>query len=212
MSKQYEKKTAFVCLNRKTSYAEFNALSHAFAGHLQSLAGLKPGDRVAVMMPNLTQYMVAMLGILRAGMIVVNVNPLYTAPELSHQLADSGAKAVVIIENFAKTLEDALEGTVVRHIVTTKASDMLGFFKRHAGGVVLRRSEKVVPVVNLPGHVNCREAIKRGKANGFTEQPLHNTDIAFLQYAGGTAGVSKGAVLTDRNILANVEQTGTWVS
>lgn len=212
VAKQYGKKTAFVCLNRKTSYDELNALSKAFAGYLQSLDGLKPGDRVAVMMPNLTQYMVAMLGILRAGMIVVNVNPLYTAPELSHQLADSGAKAVVIIENFAKTLEDALEGTVVRHIITTKASDMLGFFKRHAVDFVLRRIKKVVPVFNLPGHVNFREAIKRGKANGFTEQPLHNTDIAFLQYTGGTTGVSKGAMLTHRNILANVEQTGTWIS
>ena len=212
VAEKFGSNTALVCLNKKTSYNELIRLSKDFAGYLQSLPGIGPGDRVAIMMPNLTQYMIAMLGILRAGMIVVNVNPLYTSHELSHQLVDSGAKAVIIIENFAKTLENAIEGTAVKHIVTTKASDMLGFAKRLAIDFVLRKVKKLVPEFNLPGHVNFREALKRGHAHGFTERKLKNTDVAYLQYTGGTTGIAKGAMLTHRNLLANVEQTGTWIS
>ena len=212
VAEKFGSNTALVCLNKKTSYNELIRLSKDFAGYLQSLPGIGPGDRVAIMMPNLTQYMIAMLGILRAGMIVVNVNPLYTSHELSHQLVDSGAKVVIIIENFAKTLENAIEGTAVKHIVTTKASDMLCFAKRVAIDFVLRKVKKLVPEFNLPGHVNFREALKRGHAHGFTERELKNTDVAYLQYTGGTTGVAKGAMLTHRNLLANVEQTGTWIS
>ena len=212
VAEKFGSNTALVCLNKKTSYNELIRLSKDFAGYLQSLPEIGPGDRVAIMMPNLTQYMIAMLGILRAGMIVVNVNPLYTSHELSHQLVDSGAKAVIIIENFAKTLENAIEGTAVKHIVTTKASDMLGFAKRLAIDFVLRKVKKLVPEFNLPGHVNFREALKRGHAHGFTERKLKNTDVAYLQYTGGTTGIAKGAMLTHRNLLANVEQTGTWIS
>ncbi len=212
VAEKFGSNTALVCLNKKTSYNELIRLSKDFAGYLQSLPGIGPGDRVAIMMPNLTQYMIAMLGILRAGMIVVNVNPLYTSHELSHQLVDSGAKVVIIIENFAKTLENAIEGTAVKHIITTKASDMLGFAKRLAIDFVLRRVKKLVPEFNLPGHVNFREALKRGHAHGFTERELKNTDVAYLQYTGGTTGIAKGAMLTHRNLLANVEQTGTWIS
>lgn len=212
VAQKYGRNTAFVCLGKKTSYNELNEQSKAFAAYLQSLPGVTRGDRVAVMMPNLTQYMIAMLGTLRAGMIVVNVNPLYTSHELAHQLVDSGAKVVVIIENFAKTLENALEGTAVEHIVTTKASDMLDFVRRTAIDFVIRRVKKLVPEFHLPKHVNFREALKQGKACGFKETELHNTDVAFLQYTGGTTGIAKGAMLTHRNLLANVEQTGVWIS
>ncbi len=212
VAKTHGRNTAFVCLGKKTSYNELNELSKTFAAYLQSLPNVTRGDRVAIMMPNLTQYMIAMLGTLRAGMIVVNVNPLYTSHELAHQLVDSGAKVVVIIENFAKTLENALEGTAVEHIVTTKASDMLDFIRRTAIDFVIRRVKKLVPEFHLPKHVNFREALKLGKAHGFKEVDLHNTDVAFLQYTGGTTGIAKGAMLTHRNLLANVEQTGVWIS
>ncbi len=212
VAQKHGKNTAFVCLGRKTSYGELNELSKSFAAYLQSLPNVSRGDRVAIMMPNLTQYMIAMLGTLRAGMIVVNVNPLYTSHELAHQLVDSGAKVVVIIENFAKTLENALEGTAVKHIVTTNASDMLGFVRRKAIDFIVRRVKKLVPEFHLPESENFREALKRGKTHGFKEVELHNTDVAFLQYTGGTTGIAKGAMLTHRNLLANVEQTGVWIS
>ncbi len=212
VAQKHGKNTAFVCLGKKTSYGELNELSKSFAAYLQSLPNVSRGDRVAIMMPNLTQYMIAMLGTLRAGMIVVNVNPLYTSHELAHQLVDSGAKVVVIIENFAKTLENALEGTAVKHIVTTKASDMLGFVRRKAIDFIVRRVKKLVPEFHLPESVNFREALKRGKVYGFKKVELHNTDVAFLQYTGGTTGIAKGAMLTHRNLLANVEQTGVWIS
>lgn len=205
-------KTAFVCMDQALTYREICDLSKDFAGYLQSLPGMKPGDRVAIMMPNLPQYVIAMLGILRAGMIAVNVNPLYTSHELGHQLADSGAKAIVIIENFAKTLQNTLSETPVKHIVTTKVGDMLPWFKRVAADFVVRYVKKMVPEFNLPGHVNFRAALSAGRRHGFKEVPLKNTDVALLQYTGGTTGVAKGAMLTHRNVLANVEQTGTWIS
>ena len=211
VAKTHGNRTAFVCLRKSISYKEVNALSTRFAGYLQSL-GLEPGDRVAVMMPNLTQYMVALLGILRAGLIAVNVNPLYTAHELAHQLKDSGAKAVVIIENFAKTLETALPETEVKHIITTKVGDMLPWHQRLLTDFVIRYVKKMVPEFNLPNCVNFRDALSIGKRHGFAPVALKNTDIALLQYTGGTTGVAKGAMLTHRNVLANVEQTGTWIS
>lgn len=211
VAKTHGNRTAFVCLRKSISYKEVNALSTRFAGYLQSL-GLEPGDRVAVMMPNLTQYMIALLGILRAGLIAVNVNPLYTAHELAHQLKDSGAKAVVIIENFAKTLETALPETKVKHIITTKVGDMLPWHQRLLTDFVIRYVKKMVPEFNLPNCVNFRDALAIGKHHGFAPVALKNTDIALLQYTGGTTGVAKGAMLTHRNVLANVEQTGTWIS
>lgn len=211
VAKTHGNRTAFVCLRKSISYKEVNVLSTRFAGYLQSL-GLEPGDRVAVMMPNLTQYMIALLGILRAGLIAVNVNPLYTAHELAHQLKDSGAKAVVIIENFAKTLETALPETEVKHIITTKVGDMLPWHQRLLTDFVIRYVKKMVPEFNLPNCVNFRDALAIGKRHGFAPVALKNTDIALLQYTGGTTGVAKGAMLTHRNVLANVEQTGTWIS
>ena len=211
VAKTHGSRTAFVCLRKGITYKEVNTLSTRFAGYLQSL-GMEPGDRVAVMMPNLTQYMIALLGILRAGLIAVNVNPLYTAHELAHQLKDSGAKAVVIIENFAKTLETALPETEVQHIITTKVGDMLPWHQRLLTDFVIRYVKKMVPEFNLPNCVNFRDALSIGKRHGFAPVALKNTDIALLQYTGGTTGVAKGAMLTHRNVLANVEQTGTWIS
>ena len=206
VAKTHGNHTAFVCLRKSISYKEVNTLSTRFAGYLQSL-GLEPGDRVAVMMPNLTQYMIALLGILRAGLIAVNVNPLYTAHELAHQLKDSGAKAVVIIENFAKTLETALPETKVKHIITTKVGDMLPWHQRLLTDFVIRYVKKMVPEFSLPNCVNFRDALAIGKHHGFAPVALKNTDIALLQYTGGTTGVAKGAMLTHRNVLANVVQT-----
>ena len=181
VAKTHGNRTAFVCLRKSISYKEVNALSTRFAGYLQSL-GLESGDRVAVMMPNLTQYMIALLGILRAGLIAVNVNPLYTAHELAHQLKDSGAKAVVIIENFAKTLETALPETEVKHIITTKVGDMLPWHQRLLTDFVIRYVKKMVPEFNLPNCVNFRDALAIGKHHGFAPVALKNTDIALLQY------------------------------
>lgn len=203
---------AFICMDKVLTYREICDLSKDFAGYLQSLPGMKPGDRVAIMMPNLQQYIITLLGILRAGMIAVNVNPLYTSHELGHQLADSGAKAIVIIENFAKTLQNTLSETPVKHIVTTKVGDMLPWLKRTAADFVVRYVKKMVPEFNLPGHVNFRKALSIGHSKGFKPFELKNTDVALLQYTGGTTGVAKGAMLTHRNVLANVEQTGTWIS
>ena len=212
VAQKYGSHPAFVCMDRVMTYREVCDLSKDFAGYLQSLPDLKAGDRVAIMMPNLQQYIVSLLGILRAGMIAVNVNPLYTSHELGHQLTDSGAKAMVIIENFAKTLQNTLSETPVKHIVTTKVGDMLPWAKRTIADLVVRYVKKMVPDFNLPGHVNFRKALSIGHAHGFTPVELQNTDVALLQYTGGTTGVAKGAMLTHRNVLANVEQTGTWIS
>lgn len=212
VAETYGDKPAFICMDKVLTYREVCDLSKDFAGYLQSLPDMKPGDRVAIMMPNLQQYIISLLGILRAGMIAVNVNPLYTSHELGHQLADSGAKAIIIIENFAKTLQNTLSETPVHHIVTTKVGDMLPWLKRTAADFVVRYVKKMVPEFNLPGHINFRKALSIGRAKGFTPVELKNTDVALLQYTGGTTGVAKGAMLTHRNVLANVEQTGTWIS
>lgn len=212
VAKKYGSNKAFVCMDHAITYNDVNRLSFEFAGYLQSLPNLQPGDRVALMMPNLTQYIISLLGILRAGMIAVNVNPLYTAHELAHQLSDSGAKAIVIIENFAKTLQTALPETQIEHIVTTKVGDMLPWYKRVVTDFVVRYVKKMVPDFNLPGHVKFPQAMAKGRAAGFRPVKLKNTDVALLQYTGGTTGVAKGAMLTHRNVLANVEQTGTWIS
>ena len=207
VAETYGNKPAFICMDKVLTYREICDLSKDFAGYLQSLPDMKPGDRVAIMMPNLQQYIISLLGILRAGMIAVNVNPLYTSHELGHQLADSGAKAIIIIENFAKTLQNTLSETPVKHIVTTKVGDMLPWLKRTAADFVVRYVKKMVPEFSLPGHINFRKALSIGRAKGFTPVELKNTDVALLQYTGGTTGVAKGAMLTHRNVLANVEQT-----
>jgi len=203
---------AYHNLGRTLSYKELEKLSRDFAAFLQGLPGMARGDRVAIMAPNLLQYPVALFGILRAGMTVVNVNPLYTPRELEHQLADSGAKAIVILENFAHTLEEVLPRTPVAHVITTEVGDMLPAPKRWIVNLVIKRVKKMVPAWRIAGATSFGAALARGAAASLEPAAVTQGDVAFLQYTGGTTGVSKGAILTQRNILANLEQTGVWVS
>ena len=200
---------AYNFMGREISYAQASALSLAFAAYLQTL-GLVRGDRVAVMMPNVPQYPVVVAGILRAGFVVVNVNPLYTPRELEHQLKDSGAKAIVIIENFAKTLEKCLAATPVKHIVLCAMGDLLGLVKGALVNYVVRSVKKMVPAFDLPQAVRFNEALERGRKATFRKPEIKAEDVAVLQYTGGTTGVSKGAVLLHRNLIANVLQSEAW--
>jgi long-chain acyl-CoA synthetase len=209
---RFADRPAYHNLGRTISYAQLDRLSRDFAAFLQSLPGMVKGERVAIMAPNLLQYPVALLGILRAGMVVVNVNPLYTPREVEHQLKDAGAKAIVIVENFAAVLQKVLDRTPVRHVITSQAGDMLAWPKRWLLNFVLKRVKKMVPPWQIDGAIPFRDALARGAAAVFTPVDVQREDIAFLQYTGGTTGVAKGAMLTHRNILANVEQTGIWIS
>ena len=199
-------------LGRTMSYAELERLSRDFAAFLQTLPGLASGERVAIMSPNVLQYPVALLGILRAGMTVVNVNPLYTPRELEHQLQDSGAKAIVILENFAHVLQQVLGKTPVEHVITTELGDLLPAPKRWLVNFVIKQVRKMVPAWRIDGAIGFREALARGAATSLRPVDVKREDVAFLQYTGGTTGVAKGAILTHRNILANLEQTGVWIS
>lgn len=203
-------RSAFFCMGRALAYAELERQSRDFAAYLQSL-GLGRGTRVALMLPNILQYPVCLFGALRAGCTVVNCNPLYTGRELQYQLADSGAEAIVILENFAHVLEAALPGTAVRHVVVTGIGDMLGFARGALVNFVVRHVRRLVPSWRLPGAVNWAAALARGAAALFTPPPLDHDDIAFLQYTGGTTGVAKGAMLSHRNILANLQQAHAWI-
>ena len=209
---RFADRPAFHNLGRSLSYAALDRLSRHFAAFLQGLPGMAKGERVAIMAPNLLQYPVVLFGILRAGLTVVNVNPLYTPRELEHQLKDSGAKAIVILENFAHTLQSVIDRTPVEHVVTTEVGDLLPVPKRWLVNLVIKRVKKMVPAWRIDGAVPLRAALARGAAGSFAPVTLAADDIAFLQYTGGTTGVSKGAMLTHRNILANMEQTGAWIS
>ena len=207
--RKYAAATAYSFMGQDVSYGQTDSLSLAFAAYLQSL-GLCKGDRVAIMMPNVPQYPVAVAGILRAGMVVVNVNPLYTPRELEHQLKDSGAKAIVIIENFASTLEKCLVATPVKHVVLCAMGDQLGLLKGALVNYVVRSVKKMVPPFELPGAVRFNLALARGAKATFTRPVIKADDVAVLQYTGGTTGVSKGAVLLHRNVIANVLQSEAW--
>jgi long-chain acyl-CoA synthetase len=192
------------------TYAQLDALSRAFAAWLQKKSGLAPGDRVALMMPNVMQYPIALFGTLRAGMVVVNVNPLYTARELEHQLKDSGAKAIVIVENFAHVLQQVLPHTELKQVLVTRIGDLLGFPRGALVNLVLRL-RKQVPPWSMPGAITFKSALGGGLGLKLAPAEVGPQDIAFLQYTGGTTGVAKAAVLTHRNMVANVLQASAWI-
>ncbi len=206
---KYADRTAYSFMGKDVSYAETDKLSKAFAAYLQGL-GLAKGDRVAAMMPNCPQYPIAVAGILRAGLILVNVNPLYTPRELEHQLKDSGAKAIVIMENFGVTLQQCIAATPIKHIVLASMGDRLGFLKGALVNYVVRNVKKLVPAFNLPGAVRFNDALDQGAGRTLQAPAIGADDVAVLQYTGGTTGVSKGAVLLHRNVIANVLQSEAW--
>ncbi|NHC05381.1 long-chain-fatty-acid--CoA ligase [Azonexus fungiphilus] len=208
--RKYADKVAYISMGKEMTYAELEAETRDFAGWLQSI-GMQKGDRVALMMPNLLQYPVALFGTLRAGCVVVNCNPLYTPRELEHQLKDSGATAIVIVENFAHTLEQVIAHTQVRHVVVTPLGEMLGTVKGAIVNFVIRRVKKMVPAWKLPGSIGFKSALATGRRHGWQPVVLDQEDIAFLQYTGGTTGVSKGAMLTHANIASNVTQAYNWI-
>jgi long-chain acyl-CoA synthetase len=202
---------AFHNMGRTLSYAEVDRLSYQFACYLQNDLKLSRGDRVAIMMPNLLQYPVALFGLLRAGMVAVNCNPLYTPRELEHQLKDSGAKAIVILANFASTLEKVIANTPVKHVVITEIGDMLPFPKRQIVNALVKYVKKMVPAYSLPKAVSFQSTLALGSTTSLSKPVIKSEDLAFLQYTGGTTGVSKGAMLTHGNILANFLQAKTWI-
>ncbi|MCG2595701.1 long-chain-fatty-acid--CoA ligase [Ramlibacter sp. XY19] len=206
---KFAARTAYSFMGKDVSFGETDSLSRAFAAYLQGL-GLQKGDRVAIMMPNVPQYPVAVAAILRAGFVVVNVNPLYTPRELEHQLKDSGSKAIVIIENFANTLQQCIAHTPVQHVVLATMGDMLGGLKGGLVNYVVRKVKKMVPAYSLPNAVKFKEAIARGQRGTLRKPEIKPDDVAVLQYTGGTTGVSKGAVLLHRNVIANVLQSEAW--
>ncbi len=205
---KYASNTAFINMGHSITFAELDQLSKQFAAYLQG-SGLKKGDPVAIMMPNIIQYPVALFGILRAGMTVVNVNPLYTARELKHQLNDSNAKAIVIIENFACTLAEVVKETPLQKILLTQVADMLPAPKRWVMNFAVKHIKKMIPEYHIEGTETFNSALKKGAGMTYSRPEITNDDLAFLQYTGGTTGVSKGAMLTHRNMVANLEQVST---
>ncbi|MFO1378935.1 MAG: long-chain-fatty-acid--CoA ligase FadD [Chitinivorax sp.] len=208
---KYADRPAFACMDKIITYRELDKLTRDFAAYLQNKLGLKKGDRVAVMMPNLLQYPIAVFGILRAGLTVVNVNPLYTPRELEHQLKDSGAAAIVILENFAITLQDVLKNTPIKTVITTQIGDMLGFPKSLIVNMVVKHVKKMVPAWSIQSTVRFNDTLTQGSRLKMNPVQIGHEDIAFLQYTGGTTGVSKGAMLTNRNIIANMMQAHAWL-
>jgi long-chain acyl-CoA synthetase len=207
---RFRDKTAFSNMGASMTYGDLDGLSRDFAAYLQKALGLRQGTRVAIMLPNLLQYPVALIGALRAGMTVVNVNPLYTASELEHQLADSGATAIVVLENFASILQQALAKTPVRHVVTTQVGDLFPPVRRALVNLAVKHVRRMVPAWSIPGATGFREALARGARQALDGPRASAGDIAFLQYTGGTTGRAKGAILTHGNMVANVEQVAAW--
>jgi long-chain acyl-CoA synthetase len=206
---KFKERKAFICMDKSISYRELDEMSLALAAYLQS-KGLQKGARVALMMPNVLQYPIATAAVLRAGYAVVNVNPLYTPRELEHQLKDSGAEAIVVLENFATTVQQVIGKTSVKHVIVGSMGDLLGL-KGVLVNLVIRRVKKMVPAYSLPDAASFNDAIAAGRTMMFQKPRLLPDDVAFLQYTGGTTGVSKGATLLHRNILANVLQNDAWL-
>ena len=209
--KRFADRPAYACMGKQITFAEVDALSRQFASFLQNDLKLQKGDRIAIQMPNTLQYPVAMFGALRAGLAVVNTNPLYTPREMQHQFKDSGAKAIVILTNFAGNLEKILARTDIQHVVVTELGDLLGFPKKQIVNAVVKYVKKLVPPYNLPDAISFNDALSRGSQQPFRPVDIKNTDLAFVQYTGGTTGVSKGAMLTHRNIISNVECQDVWM-
>jgi long-chain acyl-CoA synthetase len=207
--KRYAQRPAYTCMGKTITYSQMESMSSAIGAWLQSL-GLEKGDRVAVMMPNILQMPVAMAAVLRAGYTVVNVNPLYTPRELEHQLKDSGAKAIIILENFAITLQQVVARTDVKHVCVASMGDLMGL-KGHLVNFVVRKVKKLVPAWSLPGHVSFKAALSAGQSRTLKPVDIKPDDVAFLQYTGGTTGISKGATLTNSNVLSNVAQNDLWL-
>jgi len=210
--KRFAPLPAFSNFGATLTYADLNRLSGAFAAFLQNGLRLNKGARVAIMLPNVLQYPVALFGALRAGLTVVNVNPLYTARELEYQLIDSGAQTIIVLENFARTLQQALPRTAVKTVITTELGDMLSTMKRLLVNLVVKRVKKLVPDWNINGAIDFRACLERGSGMNLDEIRSEADDIAFLQYTGGTTGVAKGAMLTHRNMVANLQQATAWMS
>jgi len=202
---------AFTCMDVTLSYADIDRLTRDFGAFLQSQVGLAKGTRIAIMLPNLLQYPVGIFAAMRAGLTVVNCNPLYTPRELEHQLKDSGAEAILILENFAHTLEEVLPRTAIKTVITTQVGDLFGFPKGMITNFVVKRVKKAVKPFHLPGAIAFPQALSRGRGAKLDEPALGHEDIAFLQYTGGTTGVSKGAMLSHGNLVANLEQVGAWI-
>lgn len=208
---KFSDKPAFHNMGTTFTYRDIDHLSKKFASYLQNELKLKKGDRVAIMMPNILQYPIALFGVLRAGFIAVNVNPLYTARELEHQLKDADVSTIVLFENSAHTLEKAIKGTNVKNIIITQVGDMLKFPKNHIVNFVLKKVKKMVPFYSLPVTYNFIDCLEKGDESRFSKVSITPSDIAFLQYTGGTTGVAKGAILTHKNIVANMLQARAWI-
>ncbi len=208
---RYRDRPAFSNMGKSLTYGQVDALSRQFAAYLLGELKLKKGDRVAIMMPNCLQYPIATFGILRAGLTVVNTNPMYTARELRHQLVDSGTSTVLVMDNFGHTVQEVLADAAVKQVITTGLGDMLGFPKGAIVNFVLKHVKKMVPDYDIPGAIRFNDALALGQRHALPNIEIGHDDIAFLQYTGGTTGVAKGAMLTHRNLVANMQQAATWV-
>ncbi len=207
---KYRKKPAFSCMGKEMTFDQLDKRSKIFGAYLRS-RGLQPGDKIALMMPNMLQYPIALFGALRAGLVVVNINPLYTPREMLHQISDSGAKAIVIAENFAANLEKIIGETEIKTVIITSIGELLGFFKGMLVNFVVRYIKRMVPKYNIPNTVGFKEALSQGKKFTLDAHKGNPDDVILLQYTGGTTGVSKGAMLTNRNLVANMEQIRAMV-
>lgn len=208
---KFRDRPAFTNMGSVLTYQDIDTRSRAFAAYLQQTLGLKKGERVAIMMPNLLQYPIALWGILRAGLVVVNVNPLYTPRELEHQLKDAGASTLLIIANFASVLAEVIDNTPVKNVIVTEVGDLIPGFKGALTNFVVKRIKKMVPSYQLPNALSFKKVLAEGATQSLSPVPLTNHDLAFLQYTGGTTGVAKGAMLTHRNMIANMEQVSAWL-
>ena len=209
--KQFSSKEAYENMGKAFTFSEMSLLTEQFASFLQNQLGMQKGDKIAIQSPNILQYPIALWGSIRAGMVVVNTNPLYTPDEMLHQFNDAGVKTIVVLENFACNLEKILDKTSIEHVITTKIGDMIGGLKGGIVNLVVKHVKKMVPPFNLPRAISFKTVLKEGNPGEFKKPDIKGDDLCFLQYTGGTTGVSKGAMLTHRNLVANMEQIKAWL-